>query len=243
MLYIIGLGLDKKDLTLKAIEAIKKCKKVYLETYTSILPYKTKELERISRKKILEAGRELVENKADELLKEAKKCNIALLVAGDPLAATTHTDLLLRAKKEKIDVKVIHAPSILTAIAETGLQLYKFGKTASIPRFQQNYEPESFYDIIVGNLKIQAHTLLLLDIGLDAKEALSYIRKISEKRNDDLRTRNFLVCSQIGTEKFSFKAGKIEELLKEKEEFKLPACIILPSSLHFLEAEMLGVKA
>jgi diphthine synthase len=241
MLYLIGLGLDKNDLSLKALEAIKKCKKIWLEAYTSVLPYKTKELEKILKKKVLEAGREQIENKAQELLKEAKKCNIALLVAGDPLAATTHIDLLLRAKRESIKVRIIHAPSILTAIAETGLQLYKFGKTASIPKFQQNYEPESFYDIIVENLKIQAHTLLLLDIGLDTIEALTYIKKISEKRNDDIRIRNFVVCSLVGTEKFSFKVGKIDELLKQ--EFKLPACIILPSSLHFLEAEMLGIKA
>lgn len=240
MLYIIGLGLDKKDFSMKAIEAIKKCKKIYLETYTSILPYKTKELENILKKKILEAGRELVENKADELLKEAKKSDVALLVAGDPLAATTHVNLFLEAKKLNLKVRTIHAPSILTAVAETGLQLYKFGKTASIPKFQQNYEPESFYDIMIENLKIQAHTLLLIDIGLEVKEALSYIKKISGGRNDDIGTRNFVVCSQVGTEKSSFKAGKIDELMKQ--EFRLPACIILPSSLHFLEAEMLGIK-
>lgn len=240
MLYIIGIGLDKKDLTLKAVEAIKKCKKVYLETYTSILPYKTKELEKIVKKKILEAGREQIENKTCEFLSEAKKSDVALLVPGDPLAATTHVNLLLEAKKLNLKVRVIHAPSILTAIAETGLQLYKFGKTTSIPKWQPNYEPESFYDIIIENLKIQAHTLLLLDIGLTVSEALSYIRKISEKMNDSLKEKIFIVCSEVGTEKFSFKVGKIDELLKK--EFKLPACIILPSSLHFLEAEILGIK-
>lgn len=243
MFYLIGLGLDKKDLSLKAMEAIKKCKKIYLETYTSIMPCKTKELEKVLKKKVFEAGREQIENKGEELLKEAKKYDIALLVAGDPLAATTHINLFLEAKKLNLKVRVIHAPSILAAIAETGLQLYKFGKTASIPKWQENYEPESFYDIILENLKIQAHTLLLLDIGLDAKEALSCIKKISEKKSDDILTRNFVVCSLVGTEKFFFKVGKIDELLKEKEEFKLPACIILPSSLHFLEAEMLGIKA
>jgi diphthine synthase len=38
MLYVIGLGLgDEKDITLRGLEAIKKCKKVFLENYTSIL--------------------------------------------------------------------------------------------------------------------------------------------------------------------------------------------------------------
>jgi diphthine methyl ester synthase len=38
MFYIIGLGLgDPKDITVKGLEAIKKCDRVYLENYTSIL--------------------------------------------------------------------------------------------------------------------------------------------------------------------------------------------------------------
>ncbi|MFH0831474.1 MAG: diphthine synthase [archaeon] len=241
MMYLIGLGLDKGDLSMNAMEAIKQCKKIWLETYTSILPYRKQDIEKLIGKEIFEAGREQIESRADELITEAKKSKIALLVSGDPLAATTHIDLLLRARKARIKTRVIHAPSVLTAVAESGLQLYKFGKTASIPKFQQNYEPESFYDIMLENLRINAHTLMLLDIGLDVKEALSCIRKISEKRNDSIREKGFVVCSLAGTEKSLYKFGKIEELLKQ--EFKLPACIILPASLHFLEAEMLGVKA
>ena len=240
MLYLIGLGLDKNDLSIKAVEAIKKCKKVYLEIYTSILPYKTKELEKLTKKKVVEAGREQIENRAEELIKEAKKSHIAMLVSGDPLAATTHIDLIMRAKKANVKTEIIHAPSVLTAVAETGLQLYKFGKTASVPKFQPNFEPESFYDLILENLKIQAHTLLLLDMGLGVDEALSCIKRISEKRNDNIKERIFIGCSEAGTKNFSFKVGKIDELLKQK--FRLPACIILPASLHFLEAEMLGIK-
>lgn len=38
MLYIIGLGLsDEKDITIKGLEAIKSCERIYLEAYTSIL--------------------------------------------------------------------------------------------------------------------------------------------------------------------------------------------------------------
>lgn len=38
MLYLIGLGLgDAKDITVKGLETLKKCKKVYLESYTSLL--------------------------------------------------------------------------------------------------------------------------------------------------------------------------------------------------------------
>lgn len=42
MFYLIGLGLgDAKDVTLKGYEIIKKCKRIYLEAYTSILSFGT----------------------------------------------------------------------------------------------------------------------------------------------------------------------------------------------------------
>jgi diphthine synthase len=38
MLYLVGLGLgDEKDITVRGLEAVKKCDHVYLEAYTSIL--------------------------------------------------------------------------------------------------------------------------------------------------------------------------------------------------------------
>lgn len=40
MLYIIGLGLgDEKDITLRGLEAVKRCHKVYIEAYTSLLSF------------------------------------------------------------------------------------------------------------------------------------------------------------------------------------------------------------
>lgn len=38
MLYFIGLGLgDEKDITVKGLEAVKSCERLYLDAYTSIL--------------------------------------------------------------------------------------------------------------------------------------------------------------------------------------------------------------
>lgn len=45
MLYIIGIGLgDPKDITVKGLEIVKKCNRVYLEAYTSILSCGTEAL-------------------------------------------------------------------------------------------------------------------------------------------------------------------------------------------------------
>jgi diphthine synthase len=124
-LYLIGIGLnDEKDITLKGLEAIRKCSRLFLETYTSRLGCPIEELEKLYGRKIVPATRELVENRPEEtILPEAKEGNAALLVIGDPLAATTHVDLLLRAKKLGIETHVIHNASIMSAIAATGLQV------------------------------------------------------------------------------------------------------------------------
>ncbi len=38
MLYLIGLGLsDERDITVRGLEVVRKCSRVYLEAYTSIL--------------------------------------------------------------------------------------------------------------------------------------------------------------------------------------------------------------
>lgn len=40
MLYIIGLGLgDERDITLRGLEAVRSCGKVYVEAYTSLLSF------------------------------------------------------------------------------------------------------------------------------------------------------------------------------------------------------------
>jgi len=65
----------------------------------------------------------LVEQKADEILNNANKDDIVLLVVGDPFGATTHADILLRAKDLNINTKVVHNASIINAIGCCGLQV------------------------------------------------------------------------------------------------------------------------
>ena len=105
MLYLIGLGLEFGDLNLKTLDAIKKCKKLYLESYTST-GANIKELKKLLKKDLIIAERELIEDKSLEILKEAKKENVAILVYGDPLIATTHINYQIEAKKLKIKINV-----------------------------------------------------------------------------------------------------------------------------------------
>ena len=50
------------------------------------------------------------------------------------------------------------------AVASCGLQLYTFGYTVSIPFFEGEWRPSSFYDKIKYNAAGGMHTLCLLDI-------------------------------------------------------------------------------
>lgn len=239
MLYLIGIGLNKESISIEGLEAIKKSSEVYLDNYTSKLNCDKKELEKLYNKNIILANREFVES--DKILEIAKGKNIALLIIGDVFSATTHISLFLEAKKRNIEVKVIHGSSVLTAIGITGLQLYKFGRTASLA-FKEKGSTKEVYEIIKENFDRGLHTLILLD--LEPKE--NKFMKISEAINILLENKgkyfneNTLCvgCTSLGNNNFEVKFGKAKELLKYKFS-KIPQCLIVLGNLHFMEEESL----
>ncbi|XP_075473095.1 diphthine methyl ester synthase isoform X4 [Ascaphus truei] len=183
MLYLIGLGLgDAKDVTVRGLEVIRKCSRVYLEAYTSILTVGKDALEEFYGRPLILADRETVEQEAGEILRDAAVIDVAFLVVGDPFGATTHSDLVLRAAKAGIPHRVIHNASILSAVGCCGLQLYNFGETVSIVFWTDTWKPESFYDKIRRNRLNGMHTLCLLDIKVKEQsiENLMKGRKVYE---------------------------------------------------------------
>jgi len=252
MLYLIGIGLnDEKDITVKGLEAIKSCSKVFLEAYTSVLNNSSKEdLEKFYGKEIKLADRNMVEKDSDKILVEAKDNNIAFLVVGDVFSATTHVDLMQRAKNKQIEVKIINNTSVTNAIGITGLQLYKFGKTTSITYPEDNFKPETAYDVIKMNKANKLHTLVLLDIKMKEanfeertfmtiNEAINILKEIEEKRGEKVITNDTKIigCGRLTNKEEIIKAGTIEEL--EKADFgKALHCLIFPGELHFVEEEM-----
>ncbi|TFK74641.1 Diphthine synthase [Pluteus cervinus] len=183
MFYIIGLGLsDEKDITLRGLEAIKSSSRVYLEAYTSILMIQQERLEEFYGKPLILADRDMVETQSDEILHNAANEDISLLVVGDPFGATTHTDIILRARALNIPTQIIHNASILNTVGCCGLQLYNFGQTVSLVFFTETWKPDSFYDRVKQNVDLGLHTLLLLDIKVkeQSEENLARGRKIYE---------------------------------------------------------------
>ena len=161
MLYLIGLGLNVDGISAYGMEIVKKCKRVYLENYTVDFPYSVGELQDVLDKKIILADREFIESCS--IIDEARKIDVALLIYGSPLTATTHITLIQEANACKVKYKIIYNASVLDAVAETGLQLYKFGKIASMPEF----EADSFMEVVKENQSINAHSLVLVDIGFE----------------------------------------------------------------------------
>ncbi len=224
MLYLIGLGLrGEKSLTLEALDALRECDNIFLEGYTGVLPeLNLDKLEELIGRKVIVLKREDVESG----FLEKQKGRVALLVQGDPLSATTHS---------LMNAKVIHNASIFTAVAETGLHLYKFGKVVSIPF----WGADSFNDVINENISINAHTLILLDLDPVNSKFLSVgeaFDRLLKNRNIDSNSE-VVVVSRMGCKDCKIKFGSIKKL--REEVFNFPCAIIIPSELHFSELEVL----
>ena len=234
-LHLIGTGMTKNSIPADALESLKQCDKIYLENYTVNFPYPKEELESQYNIKIQELDRARVED--ESILEEAKESQVALLVYGDSLSATTHMQLILECKKQNIEYQVYHNASILTTIAETGLSLYKFGKTTSMPNWAEHTnKPTSFANYIKQNQSIDAHTLILTDIGLKIKPAIEQLKESSEKEELQLPEK-IIALTHAGTPKQKIFYDIPENL--QNKNIEMPFCLIVPTALHFLEEETL----
>ncbi|KAI0800282.1 Diphthine synthase [Fomes fomentarius] len=266
MFYIVGLGLcDEKDITVRGLEAVKGSSRVYLEAYTSILMVQKEKLEAFYGKEIIVADRDMVETESDEILRDADKEDISLLVVGDPYGATTHTDIVLRARSLNIPTRIIHNASIINAVGACGLQLYNFGQTVSLVFFTETWRPDSFYDRIKENADLGMHTLVLLDIKvkeqseenlargrkiyeppryMSISQAVSQLIEVESKRQAGTLAPDStlaIALSRVGGGSAErIVSGTLAELLAQPEEAfgePLHSLVIVGKRLHHLEVE------
>ncbi len=228
MLYIIGLGLGNQELTLKGLESLEKADKGYAEFYTNTENINLAEIEELSGTEIEKLDREGVEQE-DTVIKEAETNDIAFLVSGDPLTATTHYGIKHRAEEKGLAVEVVHAPSIFLSIAETGLSIYKFGRTVTLPR---NGKPESITQYIEKNDSIGLHTLILLDIDYNASEAAEKLLEMG------IKNREVLILERANSEDMNISLMPLENA-PESEFGDTPHCLVLTGKKSFKEEEFL----
>jgi len=228
MLHLVGLGLDDDEITQKGLKAIESADKVYAEFYTNTETVEIERLEERTSQRIQKLSRDDVEQQ-DKIIESAKSEETVFLVSGDAITATTHYDIKKRAEGQGIQTSVVHAPSIFTSIAETGLSIYKFGRTVTLPR---DMKPESITDYIQKNLSIALHTLVLLDIDYPAGEAAEKLIEMDE----DLAEKEAVFLERANLEEQSISVGRLEDLAVEGDT---PHSIIIIGDTSHVEEENL----
>jgi len=245
MLYFVGFGLSGvESITLEGLKALKGCKTVYLERYTNPSTPSAEELAEFLGREVVEVSREFVED-GRRILREAKEADVALACSGDPMVATTHQELRVRAVKDGIDTRIIHGTSIVGCISgELGLHQYKFGKTVTVT--SSTPALNTVLETVYWNLLRGLHTLLLLEWSpnytLTPNEALSKLIDEDEQMKIGILNQNLLtiVAARLCQRNQFIKAGPLKELLG-LDYGEPPYSIVIPADLHFTEAEALEV--
>ncbi|RLF08713.1 MAG: diphthine synthase [Thermoprotei archaeon] len=251
----IGLGLyGLRDISIGAIEYLRRASRVFMEKYTSILPdFKKEELEVIIGKKIEVLTRGNLEEESGEIIIEsAKEGNVAFVSIGDPLIATTHISLMLSAIRENIKVLVFPSPSIINGvIASTGLHIYKFSRPVTLTFIEEKYKyyPFTAYSVLEDNLKRGLHTLFLLDIRIsenrimNIKEAVNVLIELEriEKRQiiDEELTIGIGIARSTAPDECVYV-----DILRKLKEFDFgppPYTLVIPGLLHQTEIEALNI--
>ena len=191
--------------------------------------------------------RDVEEDAEGVILSKARAGKVGFLVPGDPMVATTHVDLRLRAHKAGIRTRIIHAASVMPAAAGvTGLQSYKFGRTVTIPAAWRGEFPESIHMNIRNNQLSGLHSLVLLEIDIENNkyvsipQALNQLSALSEKLSEKAINSETLTVgiARLEAPDMIVKAGTVAEV--SQIDFGMPPfALIFPGSLHFVEAEAL----
>jgi diphthine synthase len=251
-LIFIGLGLfDGKDVSIRGLDELKNCDKVFAEFYTSKLTgFDKNSFEKQIGKSIEILSREETE-RGNKILEYASKNKVAFLTCGDPMIATTHIDLRLQAIKSGIETKIIHSSSIVTAVPGLlGLQNYKFGRTTTLAFPEKKYFPTSPYDVIKKNKAMGLHTLILLDIQAErdvymtANQGMALLLQMGEKLEKNIFDENSIICvvARAGSPNPVVVANTFKTLIEQ--DFGPPLhTLAVPGTLHFMEIEALEVCA
>jgi len=250
-LIFVGLGLyDDMDISLRGLDAIKNSDFIYAEFYTSLMSgFSLEGFKRtISRDVSIVSRKDLEDDGGELILKTASEGRVVFLVPGDPLIATTHIDLRIRAEKRGIKTKIIHGASIISAIIGlSGLQNYRFGRSVTMPFLNGEHISETPYDVIMKNKAMDLHTLCFLDVKAEERrfmtvnESLKLLSLLERKRRKNIITPNTLAIgiARAGSEDVAVKADYVKKLIRYDFGGPPHSLVIPTSGLHFMEAEAL----
>lgn len=247
-LWFVGLGLsDERGLSSRAWDALRAATEVFAEEYTAVAPEGT--IERVAHelsRTIQPLDRSLLESERPIIEALDRSPRVALLVVGDPFAATTHVALRLAAERAGHSWRYVPNASILTAAAGfLGMMQYRFGRTVSFPFAEARFAPRSPVEQIAGNRERGLHTLVLLDLRpaegrfLTAGDALSWLREQDPEGTSVPMHAPVAVAARVGREDAAGWFGPIEELARLDFGAPMHSVVVPAPELHFEEAAAL----
>ncbi len=247
-LWFVGLGLDdERGLSERARGVLLRADEVFAEQYTSVAPEGTLErLERAVGRPVRRLDRPLLESEKPILDSLAVHARVALLVPGDPFAATTHVALRLSAERAGHSWRYVPAASILTAAAGfLGLMHYRFGRTVSLPFPDPRFAPRSPVEWVEGNRTRGLHTLVLLDLDptrgrfLTAGEALRLLRERDPEGRVIAGGSPVAVAARVGRDDAAGYFGRFDRLLSVDFGPPMHTLVVPALELHFEESAAL----
>ncbi|MDP8888092.1 MAG: diphthine synthase [Thermoproteota archaeon] len=252
MLWFVGIGINGyRGLSIAALDVLRKCNVVYIERFTSALS----EVDIQGLNSLLEMHTKPVQRwfveDGREILEAAKTKDVALVTYGDPLIATTHSELRSRAAKNSIKSAILHSASgIASLIGESGLHVYKFGRMVTM--MSKLLSAVTVYNTIFQNLLSGSHTLILTEYShddeskeeqffLDPSSVFKMLLDAEQAHKHEIFSDNTfaVVASRVGMQDQKIISGKVKSLMKL--EFGIgPHSVIVTGALHFTETEALA---
>jgi diphthine synthase len=251
MLWFVGTGINGyRGLSIAALEVLRKCDIVYVESFTSALSeVDIQGLNSLLKMHTKPVQRWFVEDGRD-LLEAARTKDVALVTYGDPLIATTHGELYSRAAKNSIKTAILHSASGITSIiGESGLHVYKFGRMVTMT--SELHSAVTVYNTIFQNLLSGSHTLILTEYShndeskepffLDPYSVFKMLLDAEQAHKHEIFSDDTfaVVASRVGNQDQKITSGKVKSLMKV--DFGTgPHSLIVTGALHFTETQALA---
>jgi diphthine synthase len=251
MLWFVGIGINGyRGLSIAALDVLRKCDIVYIERFTGVLTeFDLEGLNSLLEIHTKPVQRWFVEDGRD-LLEAARTKDVALVTYGDPLIATTYSELRSRATKNSIKTAILHSASgIASIIGESGLHVYKFGRMVTM--MSELHSAVTVYNTIFQNLLAGSHTLILTEYNhndeskepffLDPSSVFKMLLDAERVHKHEIFSDDTfaVVASRVGMQDQKITSGKVKSLLKV--EFGIgPHSVIITGALHFTETQALA---
>jgi diphthine synthase len=251
MLWFVGIGINGyRGLSIAALDVLRKCDIVYIERFTGVLTeVDIQGLNSLLEMHTIPVQRWFVEDGRD-LLEAARTKDVALVTYGDPLIATTYSELRSRATKNSIKTAILHSASgIASIIGESGLHVYKFGRMVTMT--SELHSAVTVYNTIFQNLLAGSHTLILTEYNhndeskepffLDPSSVFKMLLDAERAHKQEVFSDDTfaVVASRVGMQDQKITSGKVKSLMKL--EFGIgPHSVIITGALHFTETQALA---